>query len=161
MHARHARGHLPPAGQGGLVQQDPDEPGPVLHLRPGRDPARRPAGSSCPAGCSSCRACGPDTDASGPFTRLLEKIEATPEEALPPERPEGPAHRIPARLPQRRPGARGPRGGRDVRFLRSGEARGACSRRRAGRSSGSIPSYGTPPQGYVYVAKARDANGKP
>ncbi|MCK7489892.1 MAG: class I SAM-dependent methyltransferase [Anaerotruncus sp.] len=66
----------------------------------------------------------PDTDASGPFTRLLEKIEAMPEEALPPERPEGPAHRIPARLPQRRPGARGPRGGRDVRFLRSGEARG-------------------------------------
>ncbi len=29
----------------------------------------------------------PDTDASGPFTRLLEKIEAMPAEALPPERP--------------------------------------------------------------------------
>ncbi len=29
----------------------------------------------------------PDTDASGPFTRLLEKIEAMPEEALPQERP--------------------------------------------------------------------------
>ena len=24
-----------------------------------------------------------------------------------------------------------------------------------------IPSYGTPPQGYVYVTKARDADGKP
>jgi ubiquinone/menaquinone biosynthesis C-methylase UbiE len=29
----------------------------------------------------------PDTDASGPFTRLLEKIEAMPEEALPSKMP--------------------------------------------------------------------------
>jgi ubiquinone/menaquinone biosynthesis C-methylase UbiE len=101
----------------------------------------------------------PDTDASGPFTRLLNKIEATPEEALPPERPKAllieslrvflndaqelvdleEAGTFDFFDPEKLEGLLEETGWEVIRF---------------------IPSYGTPPQGYVYVTKARDANGK-
>jgi ubiquinone/menaquinone biosynthesis C-methylase UbiE/CheY-like chemotaxis protein len=101
----------------------------------------------------------PDTDASGPFTRLLEKIEAMPEDELPPERPK-------ALL---------------IESLRSflNDAQELVDLEEAGTfdffdpdkletlldDTGweiirIIPSYGNPPQGYVFVAKARETNGK-
>ncbi len=100
----------------------------------------------------------PDTDASGPFTRLLEKIEAMPPEALPPERPK-------ALL---------------IESLRSflNDAQELVDLEEAGtfdffdpekleallEETGweidrVIPSYGNPPQGYVVVAKARNLHG--
>jgi ubiquinone/menaquinone biosynthesis C-methylase UbiE/CheY-like chemotaxis protein len=99
----------------------------------------------------------PDTDASGPFTRLLAKIEAMPEEALPPERPK-------ALL---------------MESLRAflNEAQELVDLEEAGtfdffdleklegllEDAGwdidrVIPSYGDPPQGYVVVARARNAH---
>ncbi|HSQ79089.1 MAG TPA: PilZ domain-containing protein [Candidatus Bathyarchaeia archaeon] len=101
----------------------------------------------------------PDTDASGPFTRLLEKIEAMPEEDLPPERPKTLL----------------------IESLRSflNDAQELVDLEEAGtfdffdpekleallEETGweivrVIPSYGTPPQGYVFVAKARKTNGQ-
>jgi len=101
----------------------------------------------------------PDTDASGPFTRLLEKIEAMPGEDLPPERPK-------ALL---------------IESLRSflNDAQELVDLEEAGTfdffdpeklesllgETGweicrVVPSYGDPPQGYVFVAKARETNGK-
>jgi ubiquinone/menaquinone biosynthesis C-methylase UbiE len=99
----------------------------------------------------------PDTDSSGPFTRLLEKIESTPEAALPPDWPK-------ARL---------------LDSLRSflNDAEALSDLEEAGtfdffdpekldglleeagwQSVGSIPSFGTPAQGYIIVAKARTAH---
>jgi ubiquinone/menaquinone biosynthesis C-methylase UbiE/CheY-like chemotaxis protein len=100
----------------------------------------------------------PDTDASGPFTRLLEKIEAMPAEDLPQERPK-------ALL---------------IESLRSflNDAQELVDLEEAGtfdffdpekleallEATGweilrIIPSYGNPPQGYVFVAKARETHG--
>jgi ubiquinone/menaquinone biosynthesis C-methylase UbiE/CheY-like chemotaxis protein len=101
----------------------------------------------------------PDTDASGPFTRLLEKIEATPEEALPPERPKA------LLIESLRVFLN------DAQELVDLEEAGTFDFFDPEKLEGlleetgwevirSIPSYGTPPQGYVYVTKARDANGK-
>lgn len=102
----------------------------------------------------------PDTDASGPFTRLLEKIEAMPAEALPAERPKTLL----------------------IESLRSflNDAQELVDLEEAGtfdffdpeklegllEETGwdilrIIPSYGDPPQGYVFVTKARETNGKP
>lgn len=102
----------------------------------------------------------PDTDASGPFTRLLEKIEGLPEDELPPERPK-------ALL---------------IDSLRSflNDAQELVDLEEAGtfdffdpekletlleetgwEATRIVPSYGNPPQGYVCVAKARTTNGKP
>jgi SAM-dependent methyltransferase len=99
----------------------------------------------------------PDTDSSGPFTRLLEKIEAMPEAALPPDWPK-------ARLLD------------SLRsFLNDAEALSDLEEagtfdffdpdkldgllEEAGWTSvASIPSFGTPPQGYIIVAKARTPN---
>jgi ubiquinone/menaquinone biosynthesis C-methylase UbiE len=96
----------------------------------------------------------PDTDASGPFTRLLEKIEAMPEDAL--------ASRMPKSLL--------------LDSLRSflNDAQALTELEEAGTfdffdaekldalldeagwvSLRKIPSYGDPPQGYVVVAKPR------
>ena len=75
----------------------------------------------------------PDTDASGPFTRLLEKIEAMPEDALPSRNAEIPPSGLPPVVPQRRPGAVGARRGGDVRFLRPGKARCPAGRGRLGQ----------------------------
>ncbi len=101
----------------------------------------------------------PDMDASGPFTRLLEKIEAMPADDLPPERPK-------ALL---------------IESLRSflNDAQELADLEEAGtfdffdpeRLEGLleetgweivrvIQTYGSPPQGYVFVAKARKTNGK-
>jgi ubiquinone/menaquinone biosynthesis C-methylase UbiE/CheY-like chemotaxis protein len=101
----------------------------------------------------------PDTDASGPFTRLLEKIEAMPAEDLPPERPKTLL----------------------IESLRSflNDAQELVDLEEAGtfdffdpekleallEETGweilrIIPSYGTPPQGYLFVTKAREINGK-
>ena len=97
----------------------------------------------------------PDTDASGPFTRLLEKIEAMPEEKLP--------SRMPKSLL--------------LDSLRSflNDAQALAELEEAGTfdffdperldalldEAGwvimrRIPSYGDPPQGYVVVAKPRN-----
>ncbi len=98
----------------------------------------------------------PDTDSSGPFPRLLEKIESMPESELPPDWPK-------ARL---------------LDSLRSflNDAEALSDLEEAGtfdffdpekldglleeagwKSVASIPSFGTPPQGYIIVAKARTA----
>jgi len=100
----------------------------------------------------------PDTDASGPFTRLLEKIEAMPAEELPRDRPK-------ALL---------------IESLRAflNDAQELVDLEEAGtfdffdpdkiesllEGAGwtldrLIPSYGNPPQGYVVVAKARNSHG--
>jgi ubiquinone/menaquinone biosynthesis C-methylase UbiE/CheY-like chemotaxis protein len=102
----------------------------------------------------------PDADASGPFTRLLEKIEAMPEDELPVERPKSLL----------------------MESLRSflNDAQELVDLEEAGtfdffdpekleellEETGweilkIVPSYGDPPQGYVFVAKARETNGKP
>jgi ubiquinone/menaquinone biosynthesis C-methylase UbiE len=99
----------------------------------------------------------PDTDASGPFTRLLDKIEAMPEEALPPKWPKS----------------------RLLDSLRSflNDAQALTELEEAGTfdffdpekldglldeagwvSLKTIPSYGNPPQGYVIVAKPRTSH---
>jgi ubiquinone/menaquinone biosynthesis C-methylase UbiE/CheY-like chemotaxis protein len=101
----------------------------------------------------------PDMDASGPFTRLLEKIETMPAEDLPPERPK-------VLL---------------IESLRSflNDAQELADLEEAGtfdffdpekleallEETGweiirVIQTYGNPPQGYVFVAKARETNGK-
>ncbi|MCX6568034.1 MAG: hypothetical protein NT147_03150, partial [Candidatus Aminicenantes bacterium] len=102
----------------------------------------------------------PDTDASGPFTRLLEKIEAMPPEALPPERPKTLLiESLRAFL-------------NDAQELVDLEEAGtfdffdpekleALLEETGWEILRVIPSYGTPPQGYVYVTKARDADGNP
>jgi len=101
----------------------------------------------------------PDTDASGPFTRLLEKIEAMPEEALPRERPKA------LLIESLRVFLN------DAQELVDLEEAGtfdffdpekleALLEETGWEIIRVVPSYGTPPQGYVYVAKAREANGK-
>ncbi len=99
----------------------------------------------------------PDTDASGPFTRLLDKIEAMPEEALPSKMPKS----------------------RLLDSLRSflNDAQALTELEEAGTfdffdperldilldEAGwvvlkRISTYGEPPQGYIVVAKPRTAN---
>ncbi|HPW17229.1 MAG TPA: PilZ domain-containing protein [Candidatus Aminicenantes bacterium] len=96
----------------------------------------------------------PDTDASGPFTRLLGKIEAMPEEALPPERPKALlVESLRAFL-------------NDAQELVDLEEAGTFDFFDLEKLEGLleaagwdidrvIPSYGTPPQGYVVVARTR------
>jgi len=100
----------------------------------------------------------PDTDASGPFTRVLDKIEAMPAEALPPEWPK-------ARL---------------LDSLRSflNDAQALTELEEAGafdffdpekldellEEAGwdvlrTIQTFGAPPQGYIVVAKMRSSDG--
>jgi CheY-like chemotaxis protein/ubiquinone/menaquinone biosynthesis C-methylase UbiE len=99
----------------------------------------------------------PDTDASGPFTRLLAKIEAMPEDAL--------SSRLPRSLL--------------LDSLRSflNDAQALTELEEAGTfdffdqeeldalldesgwiSINKIPSYGDPPQGYVVVARPRNSH---
>jgi hypothetical protein len=97
----------------------------------------------------------PDTDASGPFTRLLEKIEAMPEEALPPSWPKA------LLLESLRSFLN------DAQALVDLEEAGAFDffdpEKLAGLLEGAgweiervVPSYGDPPQGYVVVARTRN-----
>ena len=97
----------------------------------------------------------PDTDASGPFTRLLEKIEAMPAEDLPPERPK-------ALLMESLRGFLN-----DAQELVDLEEAGTFDffdpekletllEETGWEISKVIPSYGAPPQGYVVVARPRN-----
>ena len=97
----------------------------------------------------------PDTDASGPFTRLLEKIETMPEEALPPKWPK------PLLLESLRSFLN------DAQALVDLEEAGTFDffdpEKLEGLLEGAgweidrvIPSYGDPPQGYVVVARTRN-----
>jgi ubiquinone/menaquinone biosynthesis C-methylase UbiE/CheY-like chemotaxis protein len=99
----------------------------------------------------------PDTDASGPFTRLLEKIETMPEEALPPSWPK------PLLLESLRSFLN------DAQALVDLEEAGTFdffdSEKLESLLEGAgweieriIPSYGDPPQGYVVVARARNTH---
>lgn len=108
-------------------------------------------------GCLVLSSMRPDTDASGLFTRLLEKIEAGPEEELPVP---GPKARLLASMRS---------------FLNDAQA--LVDLEEAGTfdffdpekleyllgesgwdSVQTIPSFGNPPQGYVVVAKPRESH---
>ena len=99
----------------------------------------------------------PDTDASGPFTRLLEKIEAMPSEALPHQWPK------PLLLESLRAFLN------DAQELVDLEEAGTFDFFDPEKLEGlleetgweilrAIPTYGDPPQGYVYVTRARKTN---
>ena len=95
----------------------------------------------------------PDTDASGLFTRLVEKIEAMPDEDFPPERPKALLlESIRSFL-------------NDAQALVELEEAGtfdffdpekleACSTRRAGRSCGPSPPSAIPPRATSSSAQA-------
>ncbi len=99
----------------------------------------------------------PDTDASGPFTRLLEKIEAMPDEALPKEWPKSVLlESLRAFL-------------NDAQALVDLEEAGTFDFFDPEKLEGLlesagwdidriIPSYGDPSQGYIVVARARNIN---
>lgn len=100
----------------------------------------------------------PDTDASGPFTRLLEKIESMPEEALPTNLPK------PLLLESLRSFLN------DAQALVDLEEAGTFDFFDPEKLEGLlewagweiervIPSYGAPPQGYVIVARTRNVHG--
>lgn len=100
----------------------------------------------------------PDTDASGLFTRLVDKIETTPEEDFPPERPKAVIlESIRSFL-------------NDAQALVELEEAGtfdffepdkltALLEEAGWECLGTRPSFGDPPQGYVVAAKVRDADG--
>ena len=97
----------------------------------------------------------PDTDASGLFTRLLEKIEAAPEDALPIP---GPKSRI---LESMRSFLNDAQALVDLEeagtfdFFDPGKLELLLGE--AGWTQVEIlPSFGNPPQGYVVVAKPRN-----
>ncbi len=96
----------------------------------------------------------PDTDASGPFTRLLEKIETMPPEDIPARWPK------PLLLESLRAFLN------DAQELVDLEEAGTFDFFDPEKLEGfleetgweilrAIPTYGSPPQGYVYVARAR------
>jgi ubiquinone/menaquinone biosynthesis C-methylase UbiE len=100
----------------------------------------------------------PDTDASGPFTRLLEKIESMPEEALPPKWPK------PLLLESLRSFLN------DAQALVDLEEAGTFDFFDLEKLKGLlewagweiervIASYGDPPQGYVVIARTRNVHG--
>jgi ubiquinone/menaquinone biosynthesis C-methylase UbiE/CheY-like chemotaxis protein len=99
----------------------------------------------------------PDTDSSGPFTRLLEKIETMPEEALPPDLSKT------LLLDSLRSFLN------DAQALSDLEEAGTFDFFDPEKLEGileeggwdlirRIPSFGDPPQGYVVVAKVRDTH---
>jgi ubiquinone/menaquinone biosynthesis C-methylase UbiE len=99
----------------------------------------------------------PDTDASGPFTRLLEKIETMPEEALPPKWPK------PLLLESLRSFLNDAQALVDLEeagtfdFFDPEELEGLLEG--AGWDiERTVPSYGDPPQGYVVVARTRSTH---
>lgn len=99
----------------------------------------------------------PDTDASGPFTRLLEKIEAMPEETLPSKMPKSLLlDSLRSFLNDAQALAELEEAGTfdffDSEKLEAllDEAGWICLRR--------IATYGDPPQGYIVVAKPRVAH---
>lgn len=99
----------------------------------------------------------PDTDASGPFTRLLEKIEATPSEALPLQFPKQLLlDSMRAFLNDAQELVDLEEAGTfdffDPEKLESFLEETGWDIRRV------IPTYGDPPQGYIVVAEARDNN---
>ena len=100
----------------------------------------------------------PDTDASGPFTRLVDKIEAMPAEALPPKWPKQLLlHSIRSFL-------------NDAQALVDLEEAGTFDFFDHMKLEGLldeagwetvrfIPTFGDPPQGYVVEARVREING--
>ncbi len=99
----------------------------------------------------------PDTDASGPFTRLLDKIDALPAEALPPQWPK-------ARLLDSMRSFLN-----DAQALVDLEEAGtfdffdpkkleALLEEAGWESAGFQPSFGDPPQGYVVTATPKDGH---
>lgn len=97
----------------------------------------------------------PDTDASGPFTRLTEKIEAMPAEALPPDWPK------PRLLDSLRVFLN------DAQALVDLEEAGTFDFFDPNKLQGmleetgwegvrTIPTFGDPPQGYIMIAAAGD-----
>ena len=98
----------------------------------------------------------PDTDASGLFTRLLEKIEALPEESLPGP---GPKARL---LDSMRSFLNDAQALVDLEEAGTfdffdPEKMGHLLGESGWDSVQTIPSFGTPPQGYVVVAKPRNS----
>ena len=99
----------------------------------------------------------PDTDASGPFTRLLEKIEAMPEETLPSRMPKSLLldslrsflNDAQALTELEEAGTFDFFDSEKLEALLD-EAGWVCLRR--------IATYGDPPQGYIVVAKPRVAH---
>jgi len=100
----------------------------------------------------------PDTDASGPFTRLMEKIEKMPDEALPSEWTK------PRLLDSLRAFLN------DAQALVDLEEAGTFDFFDPEKLSSlleetgweivrSIPTFGDPPQGYIVVAETRETNG--
>jgi len=100
----------------------------------------------------------PDTDASGPFTRLMEKIEKMPDEALPSEWTK------PRLLDSLRTFLN------DAQALVDLEEAGTFDFFDPEKLSSlleetgweivrSIPTFGDPPQGYIVVAETRETNG--
>jgi ubiquinone/menaquinone biosynthesis C-methylase UbiE len=100
----------------------------------------------------------PDTDASGLFMRVLNKIEAMPENALPPQWPK------PRLLESLRSFLN------DAQALVELEEAGTFDFFDPEKLSGmleesgwdqiqSIPTFGTPPQGYIVVAAPREGHG--
>lgn len=100
----------------------------------------------------------PDTDASGLFTRLMEKIEATPPEALPPEWPK------PLLLESLRSFLNDAQALVDLEEAGTFDFFDPEKLERLLEDSGweiirTIPTFGDPPQGYVVVAEVRKTNG--
>jgi len=100
----------------------------------------------------------PDTDASGLFTRLLDKIEVMPDEEFPPEWPK------PRLLESMRSFLN------DAQALVDLEEAGTFDffdpeklngllKESGWESIRTIPTFGDPPQGYIIVAKVRETNG--
>jgi SAM-dependent methyltransferase len=100
----------------------------------------------------------PDTDASGPFTRLMEKIERMPDDALPAEWTK------PRLLDSLRAFLN------DAQALVDLEEAGTFDffdpekldsllEETGWEIVQNIPTFGDPPQGYIVVAEAREANG--
>jgi CheY-like chemotaxis protein/ubiquinone/menaquinone biosynthesis C-methylase UbiE len=100
----------------------------------------------------------PDTDASGLFTRVLDKIEAMPAEALPPEWPKS------LLLDSLRSFLNDAQALVDLEeagtfdFFDPEKLEGLLEE--AGwETARAVPSFGDPPQGYVVVAKVREIHG--
>jgi len=100
----------------------------------------------------------PDTDASGLFTRVLDKIEGMPPEALPPNVPKS------LLLDSLRSFLNDAQALVDLEesgtfdFFDPERLEGLLEE--AGwESAGTVPTFGDPPQGYLVVAKVRDVHG--
>jgi ubiquinone/menaquinone biosynthesis C-methylase UbiE/CheY-like chemotaxis protein len=100
----------------------------------------------------------PDADASGLFTRLVDKIEATPAEDLPPERPKQILlESIRSFLNDAQALVEMEEAGTFDFF--DPEKLGGLMEEAGWETLQTIPSFGDPPQGYIVVAKVREIHG--